>query len=54
MIKSLKKAGIEGSACNIIMAMYDKPITIIVNGENRNAVLLKSRMRQRCALSLLF
>ena len=35
MIKTLKKAGIEGTYLNIIKAIYDKPTAnIILNGEN--------------------
>ena len=35
MIKTLQKAGIEGTYLNIIKAIYDKPTTnIILNGEN--------------------
>ena len=34
MIKSLQKAGIEGTYLNIIKAIYDKPTAnIILNGE---------------------
>ena len=35
MIKTLKKAGIEGTYVNIIKAIYDKlTANIILNGEN--------------------
>ena len=35
MIKTLQKAGIEGTYLNIVNAMYDKPIAnIILNGKN--------------------
>ena len=35
MIKTLQKAGIEGTYLNIIKAIYDKPTAnIIFNGEN--------------------
>ena len=35
MIKTLQKAGIEGTHLNIIKAIYDKPTAnIILNGEN--------------------
>ena len=38
MIKTLQKAGIEGTYLNIIKAIYDKPTTnIILNGENLKA-----------------
>ena len=37
MIKTLQKAGIEGTYLNIIKAIYDKPTAnIILNGENLN------------------
>ena len=35
MIKTLQKVGIEGTYCNIINAIYDKPTAnIVLNGEN--------------------
>ena len=56
MIKTLKKAGIEGTYLNIIKAIYDKPTAnIILNGEKSKAFPLKSGTRQGCPLSpLLF
>ena len=55
MIKTLQKAGIEGTYLNIIKAVYDKPTTnIIFNGEKLKAFPLKSGTRQGCPLSLLF
>ena len=56
MIKTLQKAGIEGTYLNIIKAIYDKPIAnIILNGEKFQAFPLKSGTRQGCTLSpLLF
>ena len=56
MIKTLQKAGIEGTYLNIIKAIYDKPTaSIIFNGENLKAFPLKSGIRQGCPLSpLLF
>ena len=55
MIKTLQKAGIEGTYLNIIKAMYDKPTANIINGEKLKAFPLKSGTRQRCPLSpLLF
>ena len=56
MIKTLQKAGIEGTDLNIIKAIYDKPIAnIILNGEKLKAFPLKSGTRQGCPLSpLLF
>ena len=41
MIKTLQKAGIEGTYLNIIKAIYDKPTAnIILNGEKLKAFLL--------------
>ena len=56
MIKSLQKAGIEGTYLKIIKAMYDKPTaSIILNGKKLKAFSLKSGTRQRCPHSpLLF
>ena len=56
MIKTLQKAGIEGTYLNIIQAIYDKPTAnIILNGEKLKAFPLKSGTRQGCPLSpLLF
>ena len=51
MIKTLQKAGIEGTYLNIIKAIYDKPIAnIISNGEKLKAFSLKSGARQGCPL----
>ena len=53
MIKTLQKAGIEGTYLNIIKAIYDKPTAnIILNGEKLKAFPLKSGTRQGCPLSL--
>ena len=47
MIKTLQKAGIEGTYLNIIKARYDKPTAnIILNGEKLKAFPLKSGTRQ--------
>ena len=56
MIKTLWKAGIEGTYLNIIKAIYDKPTAnIILNGEKLKTFPLKSGIRQECPLSpLLF
>ena len=56
MIKTLQKAGIEGTYFNIIKAIYDNPTAnIILNGEKLKAFHLKSGARQGCPLSpLLF
>ena len=52
MIKTLQKAGIEGTYLNIIKAICDKPTAnIILNGEKLKVFLLKSGTRQGCPLS---
>ena len=55
-MKTLQKAGIEGTYLNIIKAIYDKPTAnIILNGEKLKAFPLKTGTRQGCPLSpLLF
>ena len=51
MIKTLQKAGIEGTYLNIIKDIYDKPTAnIILNGEELKAFPLKSGTRQGCPL----
>ena len=43
MIRTLQRAGIEGTYLNIIKAIYDKPTAnIILNGEKLKAFPLKS------------
>ena len=56
MIKTLQKADVEGTYCNIIKAIYDKPTAnIILNGEKLKAFPLESGTTQGCPLSpLLF
>ena len=56
MIKTLQKAGIEGTYLNIIKAIYDKSTaSITLNVEKLKAFPLKSGTRQGCPLSpLLF
>ena len=56
IIKTLQKAGIEGTYLNIVKAIYDKPTAnIILSGEKLKAFPLKSGIRQGCPLSpLLF
>ena len=56
MVKTLQKAGIEGTYLNIIKAIYDKPTaSITLNREKLKAFPLKSGIRQGCPLSpLLF
>ena len=52
MIKTLRKAGMEGTYLNIIKAIYDKPTAnIILNGEKLKAFPLKSGTRKGCPLS---
>ena len=52
IIKTLQKAGIEGTYLNIIKAIYDKPTAnIILNGETLKAFPLKLGTRQGCPLS---
>ena len=55
-LKTLQKAGIEGTYLNIIKAIYDKPKAyIILNDKKLKASPLKSGTRQECHLSpLLF
>ena len=51
MVKTLQKAGIEGTYLNIVKAICDKPTAnIILNGEFLKAFPLRSGMRQRCPL----
>ena len=46
MIKSLQKAGLEGTYVNIIKVIYDKPIAnIILNGKKLKACPLKAGTR---------
>ena len=47
MIKTLQKAGIEGTYLNIIKAIYEPTANIILNGEKLKAFSLKSGTRQR-------
>ena len=56
MIKTLQKAGIEGTYLNIIKAIYDKlTANIILNGKQLKGLPLKSGIRQGCPHSpLLF
>ena len=49
MIKTLQKAGREGTYLNMIQTMDDKPTAnIILNGEKLKAFPLKSGTRQGC------
>ena len=56
MIKTLQRAGIEGTYLNIIKTIYDKPTAnIILNGQKLKAFPLRSGTRQGYPLSpLLF
>ena len=56
MIKTLHKAGIEGTHLNIIKAIYDKPAPkLILNDEKLKAFPLRSGTRQGCPfLPLIF
>ena len=52
IIKTLQKAGIEGTYLNIIKAIYGKTTAnTILNGEKLKALPLKSGTRQGCPLS---
>ena len=52
ILKTLKKAGIEGTYLNMIKVVYDKPTaSITLNGEKLKAFPLKSGTRQRRPLS---
>ena len=52
ILKTLQKAGREGTYLKIIKAIYDKPTAyIILKGEKLNAFPLKSGTRQGCPLS---
>ena len=54
MIKTLQKAGIEGTYLNIIKTIYDfNTENIILNGKILKALPLKSGARQGCPLSSL-
>ena len=49
MIKTLQKAGMEGTYLTIVKAIYDKlTANIILNGEKLKTFLLRSGMRQGC------
>jgi hypothetical protein len=48
----LERSGIQGPYLNIIKAIYSKPVANIkLNGENLEAIALKSGTRQGCPLS---
>ena len=51
MIKTLQKAGIEGTYLNTIKVVYDKPTaSIVLNGEKLKPFPLRSGKRQGCPL----
>jgi hypothetical protein len=53
MIKDLERSGIQGPYLNMIKAIYSNPVANIkVNGENLEAIPLKSGTTQGCPLSL--
>ena len=56
MIKTLQKAGIEGTYLNLIKAIYDKrTANLILKGKESKGFPPKSETRQGCPLSpLLF
>ena len=52
MIKVLERSGIQGLYINMIKAIYSKPVANIkVNGEQLEAIPLKSGTRQGCPIS---
>ena len=54
MVKTLQKAGVEGTYLNIIKAIYDKPTAnVILNSEKLKAFSLKSGTSQGYPLSSL-
>jgi hypothetical protein len=54
MINALMRLGTEGMHCNLIKAVYDKPIAnITLNGENLKPPPLKSGGGHGCPLSSL-
>ena len=55
MIKTLQKAGKEGTYLNIVRAIYGKPTAnVVLNDENLKAFPLRSGTRQVCPLSPLY
>ena len=52
MMKTLNKAGVEGTYLNIKKVIYDKPTAnILLNGEKLKAFPLRSGTRQQCIFS---
>ena len=55
MVKTQTKLGMEGNLLNLTKGIYKKPTgNIIVNGEEQNALTLRSKMRESCLFSLPF
>jgi hypothetical protein len=53
MIKVLERSGIQGTYLNTVKAIYSKPVNNIkLNGEQLEAIPLKSGTRQGCPLSI--
>ena len=53
MIKTLQKAGLEGTYLNIIKAIYDKPtVNIILNGEKLKTQQPKTKAQDQTASHL--
>jgi hypothetical protein len=52
MLKDLERSGIQGPYLNTVKAVYSKPVSNIkLNGENLEAIPLKSGTRPGCPLS---
>jgi hypothetical protein len=52
MLKVLERSGIHSPYLNILNTIYSKPVANIkLNGENLEAMPLKSGTRQDCSLS---
>jgi hypothetical protein len=55
MLKVLERAGIQVLYLNIVKAIYSKPVANIkLNGENLDAISLKSGTRQRLSILSLY
>ena len=52
MLRVLERTGIQGQYLNIVKSIYSKPVsTIKLNGEELEAIPLKSGTSQGCPLS---
>lgn len=50
MLQILEKEGLEGASLNKTWAIYGKPtVNLILNRENLQVFLFKSRMKQACS-----